>query len=51
MKINFQDVLFMDKARAILDSPDRWAKVWVPLGAAHPHHIQHQQGGGAVMFG
>lgn len=33
MKINFQDIVFMDVARVTLDVLDGWVKVWVPLGA------------------
>lgn len=50
MKTNFQDVLFTDEARATLDGPDGWAKVWVPIGGSRPYRLRRQQGGGGVMF-
>ena len=50
MKTDFQQVLFTDEARATLDGPDGWAKVWSPTGAAIPHRVRCQQGGGGVMF-
>ena len=50
MKTDFQQVLFTDEARATLDGPDGWAKVWSPKGAALPYRVRRQQGGGGVMF-
>lgn len=50
MKINFQNVIFMDEARAALDGPDGWDKIWIPLGASRLHRIRYQQGGGFVIF-
>ena len=50
MKTAFQNVLFTDEARATLDGPDGWAKVWNPLGAPTPHRFRRQQGGGGAMF-
>ena len=50
MKLDFQRVLFTDEARATLDGPDGWAKVWKPNGAPTPYRIRRQQGGGGVMF-
>ena len=50
MKTDFQHVLFTDEARATLDGPDGWAKVWCPTGAELPHRVRRQQGGGGVMF-
>lgn len=51
MKTDFQQVLFTDEARATLDDgPDGGVKVWSPTGAAIPHHVRRQEGGGVVMF-
>lgn len=50
MKMNFQNVLFTDEARATLDGPDGWAKVWNPIGTPTPHRFRRQQGGGSIMF-
>ncbi|XP_076044757.1 uncharacterized protein LOC143027362 [Oratosquilla oratoria] len=50
MKTNFQQVLFTDEARATLDGPDGWAKVWSPTGAAIPHRVRRQQGGGEFFW-
>ncbi|MEM9078998.1 MAG: transposase [Bacteroidota bacterium] len=50
LKTHFEHVLFTDEARATLDGPDGWAKVWNPTGAKTPHRFRRQQGGGGVMF-
>ena len=50
MKMDFQRVLFTDEARATLDGPDGWAKVWNPNGTPTPYRVHRQQGGGGIMF-
>ena len=48
--MDFQNVLFTDEARATLDGPDGWAKVWNPNGTPTPYRFRRQQGGGSIMF-
>lgn len=50
VKMDFQQVLFTDEARATLDGPDGWAKCWTLHGTPTPYRFRRQQGGGGIMF-
>ena len=50
LKLDFQRVLFTDEARATLDGPDGWAKIWNLNGTPTPYRFRRQQGGGGIMF-
>ena len=50
MKVNFENVIFMNECRATLDGPDGWSRGRYDAQLPPPRRLRRQQGGGGIMF-